>query len=170
MVRGKRKNFSRKEKTYFLKLSFFHISSLKGNVKTLIKKDYKRIMILVTKSERKALDDAGVLTYRRRLKNGGWEDANFTVVNRQHNSRDKSTYVVETPEILAFLGRYDDMNLQVIRPEQLQILREKGLIHDKDVQHVGEYNPDATVFIDREGKIRCKKVTSYMFELKIWRK
>lgn len=127
-------------------------------------------MIKITQTERDALDRAGLLQYRHRNKGGGMTDANFTVVNRQSNSRNKHYYVVESPEVLTFLEKYDNMNLQNIRAEQLQALIEQGCITQDNIQHYGEYKPEATVYIDREGKIRCKKITEYMLAMGIWKK
>lgn len=126
-------------------------------------------MILISKQEREALDKAGILQYHRKLKNGGFNDANFVVVNRQHNGRTKHTYVTELPEVLAFLGKYDSMNLQKITNEQLEVLKKDKLVTDKTIQKWGEYNPDATVYIDEDGCPRIKKVTSYMKKLGYWK-
>ena len=49
-------------------------------------------MIKVTKAEREALESVGLLRSRRTGYNAC--DANYTVVNREHRSRSKKTYVV----------------------------------------------------------------------------
>lgn len=127
-------------------------------------------MIKISKLEKEALDKAGLLQYRRRTRNGGQEDANFTVVNKFHPGRCKTYYVAELPEIMSFLGHFEDINLQPIRQNQLQILIDNNIVTDKNIQHVREFKPEATVFIKENGKIYCKKITEYMITMGIWKK
>lgn len=126
-------------------------------------------MILVTQSERKALELAGVLKPKKKLRGGGYQDSNFTVVNRSHKGKDKQTYVAETPDIMAFLGKFEELNLQKIRPEQLESLKISCGVNEAKIQNWGEYNPSATVFFDQKGQIYCKKIAQYMFVLGIWK-
>ena len=125
-------------------------------------------MILISKRERDVLEKAGLLQYKRKLKNGGFQDANFVVTNKQHKGRTKQTYITELPEILAFLGKYDAMNLQEITSDQLSVLKQ-DLVTEANIQNWGEYKPNATVFIDNKGVIRMKKVTPYMKKLGYWK-
>lgn len=124
-------------------------------------------MILVTRQEKETLDKVGLLRYRRTGLNP--QEPNFRVVNKDHSSRSKHYYVVEEPEILAFLHMYDGLNLQKIRKDQLEILKSKGLVSEDNIQHPNEYKVKATVYVDPEGQIRCKKISSYMFALNIWK-
>jgi hypothetical protein len=124
-------------------------------------------MVLISKEERKALDKVGLLRYKKVGFNG--QDQNFQVVNREHLSRDKSIYVVEEPEIMAFLGRYDNLNLQKINVLQLKSLREGGFVNDSNSQYWGTYNPNAVAYEDREGNWRIKKTSKMMLFLGLWK-
>ena len=124
-------------------------------------------MIKVTKAEREALESVGLLRSRRTGYNAC--DANYTVVNREHLSRSKKTYVVEEPEIMLFLGKYDNLNLQRINSVQYNQLVNKGYITPQNTQRWGEYVPGAICFQDWTGQWRIKKVTKMMFELGLWK-
>jgi len=124
-------------------------------------------MILITKDQRAALDKVGLLQYKRVGINA--QDQNFVVVNKEHVSRDKSYYVVESPEVMLFLGRYENLNLQKIRNDQLKMLQENKMLHDGNMQKWGTYVPNALAFEDEEGQWRIKKVTNLMLALGIWK-
>lgn len=124
-------------------------------------------MILITKYEREALDKVGLLKYKRTGINA--QDQNFVVVNKEHASRDKGYYVVESPEIMLFLGHYENLNLQRIRNDQLKALQDKKMLHDENMQKWGTYVPNALAFEDAYGQWRIKKVTNMMTFLGIWR-
>ena len=124
-------------------------------------------MILITKSERQALDNVGLLKYKRTGYNP--QDQNFQVVNREHCGRDKSIYVTEEPEIMAFLGRYENLNLQRVNDGQVKQLVSGGFLNDNNMQKWGTYVPNAIAFEDREGQWRIKKVTKLMLYLGIWK-
>jgi len=124
-------------------------------------------MILITKDQRAALDKVGLLQYKRVGINA--QDQNFVVVNKEHMSRDKSYYVVESPEVMLFLGRYENLNLQKIRNDQLKMLQENKMLHDGNMQKWGTYVPNALAFEDEEGQWRIKKVTNLMLALGIWK-
>ena len=65
-------------------------------------------MIKITKSQKEALENAGLIRYRK-VKNGvEVESPNIYVANREHLSRAKSYYVVEETKILKFLGLLTD--------------------------------------------------------------
>lgn len=125
-------------------------------------------MFAISRQERAQLEAVGLLKHRR---TGAFrQDANFTVTNREHCGRDKTTYVAEEPEICLFLGKYDLLAnpLQRLSPTQFKILTEKGYFNDKNIQHWGQYVPNAIAFEDSFGNWRCKKVTKIMIELGIW--
>ena len=124
-------------------------------------------MILITKSERQALDNVGLLKYKKTGYNP--QDQNFQVVNREHCGRDKSIYVTEEPEIMAFLGRYENLNLQRVNDGQVKQLVSGGFLNDNNMQKWGTYVPNAIAFEDREGQWRIKKVTKLMLFLGIWK-
>ena len=125
-------------------------------------------MILISRREKDDLDRVGLLKYKKDGLNP--QEPNFRVVNKLHSGRSKHYYVVEEPEILAFLQMYDTLNLQKIRKDQLEILKTKGLVAESNIQNPDEYKPKATVYISSDGQIRCKKISSYMFALNIWKK
>ena len=124
-------------------------------------------MILITKNERKALDEVGLLKYKKIGYNR--QDQNFQVVNREHVGRDKSIYVTEEPEIMAFLGRYENLNLQRINNGQVKQLISSGYLTENNMQKWGTYVPNAIAFEDRDGQWRCKKITKIMLYLGIWK-
>lgn len=124
-------------------------------------------MILISKREREALDKVGLLKYKRVGYNP--QDQNFQVVNREHCGRDKSIYVTEEPEIMAFLGHYENLNLQKVNESQMKQLKNGGFLDDNNTQAWGTYVPNAIAFEDRTGQWRIKKVTKLMVFLGIWK-
>lgn len=124
-------------------------------------------MILITCDQREALDRVGLLKYKRTGLHA--QDQNFVVVNKEHMSRDKAYYVVESPEVMLFLGYYDNLNLQRIRPDQLKSLKDGGYVSEKNMQKWGTYVPNAVAFEDVNGQWRIKKITNMMLYLNIWR-
>ena len=124
-------------------------------------------MIKISRSQRDALESAGLLKYRRRGFNP--QDQNFSVVNKEHVSRDKTYYVVEEPEIMLFLGFYENQNLQIISKRQYDQGITSKLFNESQVQKWGEYNPNAIVFIDYAGRYRVKRIAKIMIGLGIWK-
>lgn len=124
-------------------------------------------MILITKNEREALDAVGLLKYKKTGFNP--QDQNFQIVNKEHCSRDKSIYVTEEPEIMAFLGKYKNLNLQKITSSQLNQLIGASILKESNMQKWGEYVPNAIAFEDNEGQWRIKKITKIMLFLGIWK-
>lgn len=124
-------------------------------------------MILISKSERDELERVGLLKYKRVGINA--QDANFQVVNREHCSRDKATYVTEEAEIMSFLGKYDNLNLQRVSRTQFEQLKTEGFITEENFQKWGEYVPKAIAFEDSFGQKRIKKITKMMVFLNIWK-
>lgn len=123
-------------------------------------------MIKVSKYERKELERVGLLKDRRVGLNP--QDANYTVTNREHVGRDKTIYVAEEPEIMLFLGKYDELNLQRISPAQYKKLTDKKILTNENTQFWGEYKVNAICFQDSYGVYRCKKISKIMLELGIW--
>lgn len=124
-------------------------------------------MILISKEERKALDTVGLLKYKKTGFNP--QDQNFQIVNREHCSRDKSIYVTEEPEIMAFLGKYKNLNLQKISDSQLNQLVNASILKENNMQKWGYYVPNAIAFEDSEGQWRIKKITKIMLFLGFWK-
>ena len=124
-------------------------------------------MILITKDERAALDKVGLLKYKKTGINA--QDQNFVVVNKEHMSRDKSYYVVESPEVMLFLGHYENLNLQKVRKDQLKTLQDKKMLHEGNMQKWGTYVPNAIAFEDAYGQWRIKRITNLMLTLGIWK-
>jgi hypothetical protein len=124
-------------------------------------------MIKISRSQRDALESVGLLKYRRRGFNP--QDQNFSVVNKEHVSRDKTYYVVEEPEIMLFLGFYENQNLQIISKRQYDQGIINKLFNESQVQKWGEYNPNAIVFIDYAGRYRVKRIAKIMIGLGIWK-
>lgn len=123
-------------------------------------------MIKISKSERDNLKRVGLLKDRRIGMNG--QDANYTVANREHVGRDKTIYVTEEPEIMLFLGHYENLNLQKINAKQYKQLVDKGILNSNNTQYWGTFVPNAVAFEDATGGWRCKKVTKIMLELGLW--
>ena len=123
-------------------------------------------MIRISKYERKELERVGLLRSRKIGMNP--QDANYTVANKEHCSRDKTIYVAEDPEVMLFLGKYDEMNLQRISINQYNRLIDKKILTKDNTQIWGNYTPNAIAFQDAFGVWRCKKVSKIMLELGIW--
>lgn len=125
-------------------------------------------MIAITKKERDDLQENGLLQFKKVgvVK----EDSNFYVANKTHKSRDKSYYVVETPEILKYLGYYEDCNLQKISKNQLDNLLKNNYIAENQVQKEGKYVADAIAFVANDGRIFIEKIAKNMIFLGIWKR
>lgn len=67
-------------------------------------------MIKISHAQKKELEAAGLIRYRK-VKNGiEIQNSNLYVANREHLSRSKSYYVVEEAKIMKFLGLWKDTN------------------------------------------------------------
>jgi hypothetical protein len=131
------------------------------------KKNGRIKMILIDKFERQALDKVGLLKYRKTGRNP--QDQNFQVVNKEHCGRNKRTYVAEEPEVMAFLGHYESLNLQKINETQYKQLVTGGLLTPENSQKWRTYVPNAIAYEDKDGQWRIKKVTKLMLFLGIWK-
>ena len=65
-------------------------------------------MIKITKSQREALENAGLIRYRKTKGGVEIQSPNIYVANREHMSRSKTYYVVEEAKIMKFLGLWKD--------------------------------------------------------------
>lgn len=65
-------------------------------------------MIKISKSQKEALEKAGLIRYRKTKEGIEIQSPNIYVANREHLSRSKSYYVVEEPKIMKFLGFWKD--------------------------------------------------------------
>ena len=70
---------------------------------------------------------------------------------------------------MAFLGKYDNLNLQRINESQLNQLISANMLNDNNMQKWGTYVPNAIAFEDKEGQWRLKKITKLMLFLGIWK-
>ena len=70
---------------------------------------------------------------------------------------------------MAFLGRYENLNLQRINDGQLNQLISANMLNDNNMQKWGTYVPNAIAFEDRTGQWRIKKITKMMLYLGIWK-
>lgn len=61
-------------------------------------------MIKISKSQKEALENAGLIRYRKVKDGTEIQSPNIYVANREHLSRSKTYYVVEEPRIMKFLG------------------------------------------------------------------
>ncbi len=124
-------------------------------------------MVKITKTEREALERVGLLRHKRTGYNAC--DPSFYVANKEHTGRNKHTYIVESPEVMKFLGRYEDQNLQRINEKQYESLCEAGLITEENTQYWGKYNPKAICYQNQFGEFRIAKITSLMMHLGLWK-
>lgn len=124
-------------------------------------------MVKITKSEREALERVGLLRHKKVGYNAC--DPSFYVANKEHTGRNKHTYIVESPEVMKFLGRYEDQNLQRINEKQYESLCEAGLVNEKNTQYWGQYNPKAICYQSQFGEFRIAKITPLMMHLGLWK-
>lgn len=124
-------------------------------------------MVKITKTEREALEKVGLLKHKKTGYNSC--DPSFYVANKEHTGRNKHTYIVESPEVMKFLGRYENQNLQRINEKQYESLCEAGLVHEKNTQYWGQYNPKAICYQSQFGDFRVAKITPIMMHLGLWK-
>lgn len=124
-------------------------------------------MVKITKQEREALERVGLLRHKKVGYNSC--DPSFYVANKEHTGRNKHTYIVEDPEVMKFLGRYENQNLQRINSNQYESLVENGYISEKNIQRWGEYNSKAICYENQFGEYRIAKITSLMMFLGLWK-
>ena len=65
-------------------------------------------MIKITKAQKEALENAGLVRYRKVKAGVEIQSPNIYVANREHLSRSKTYYVVEETKIMKFLGLWTD--------------------------------------------------------------
>lgn len=66
-------------------------------------------LIKITKSQKEALEKAGLIRYRKVVNGIETQSPNIYVASREHLSRSKTYYVVEEPKIMKFLGLWKDI-------------------------------------------------------------
>lgn len=128
-------------------------------------------MIQINKREKVALQKAGALKYKLQpSRKHPAQEANFVTVNRQKSGPKRHTYIIETIEILAFLGRWDSLSfLQKITPTQAKMITDAGLVEENQIQRYGEYKEGAVMFVSYDGTYRIKKITELMKAAGIWK-
>lgn len=127
-------------------------------------------LIKISKNERNLLQDAGLIKERKVNKNGLiTQDANLVVCNKEHVGKNSKTYyVVESFDILAFLGKYDMINVQKITDDQLASLMDKGYVNNSNIQTWGNFVKGAIVFQDYKGQYYVKKISKMLLDVGIW--
>lgn len=127
-------------------------------------------MIKINKDERIALEVAGLIKYRKVNNRGNvTQDANLVVCNREHIGKNSKTYyVVESFEVLAFLGKYDKINVQKITQAQFNSLKDKGYVTNDNVQTWRSYVPNALVYQDWNGQYYVRKIAKILLDAGIW--
>ena len=112
-------------------------------------------MIFINKFDKKRLEKVGLWKHER--KGRFPQESNFSVCNKQHNSSSKTYYVVENIEVMRFLELWDRANVIQISQTQLEKLKLKKIIHNKNIQKYGEYVIGAKCFIANNGNIYLAK-------------
>lgn len=124
-------------------------------------------MVRISKYEREQLDKFGLIKYRRTGMNP--QDATIQVTNKEHVSRDKTYYVTEEPQIMKFLGKFENLNMQKINKTQLKSLMDANMATKDNIQNAGEYKPEAFIYVKENGIILMDKVRKCMLFLGIWK-
>ena len=112
-------------------------------------------MELINKFDKKRLEKVGLWKHRQEGKNS--QESNFSVCNKQHNSRAKTYYVVENVETMRFLEMWDKANVVKISSQQLEELKSKKIISEQNIQRYNEYVVNAKCFIANNGDIYVAK-------------
>ena len=127
-------------------------------------------MIRITKQEREALENVGLIRYRKQFGSRIIQDSNLVITNREHIGKNSKTYyIVEEPAVLKFLGYYDGLNLQRINAKQHETLVKEGLLDENNTQHWGEYKANAICYENQFGERRIAKVAKLMVALGLWK-
>lgn len=121
-------------------------------------------MILINKFDKKRLEKVGL--WRHERKGRFSQESNFSVCNKQHNSRAKTYYVVEEVDVMRFLQMWDKANVINISQKQLNDLKLKKIINEHNIQHYNEYIVGAKCFIANNGKIYVAREKRTMLALK----
>jgi hypothetical protein len=108
-------------------------------------------MVLINKYDKMKLEKVGLWKHQRTGKNS--QDSNFTVCNKDHNSRAKTYYVVEELEVMRFLGIWDKSDVIKINQTQFDKLKELNFLNDKNIQKYNTYIPYAKCFISNTNEI-----------------
>ena len=120
-------------------------------------------MVLINKFDKKRLEKVGLWKHKREGKFA--QDSNFSVCNKQHNSRAKTYYIVETFETMRFLEMWDRANVVKISNQQLEKLQNKKIITEKNIQKYDEYIVEAKCFIAKNGDIYVARENKILFAL-----
>lgn len=120
-------------------------------------------MVLINKFDKKRLEKAGL--WKHKQKGRFSQESNFSVCNKQHNSRAKTYYIVETFDVMRFLEMWDKSNVKRISEQELKKLKDKKIITEKNTQKYGEYVENAKCFIARNGDIYISRENKILFAL-----
>ena len=108
-------------------------------------------MVLINKYDKMKLEKVGLWRHKREGRNS--QESNFTVCNKDHNSRAKTYYIVEELETMRFLGMWDKSNVVKINLNQFNKLKELNILNEKNIQQYSTYIPNARCFISNNNDI-----------------
>ena len=120
-------------------------------------------MELINKFDKKRLEKVGLWKHKQSGKNS--QESNFSVCNKQHNSRSKTYYVVENLDVMRFLEMWDKANVMKISQQQFEDLLQKKIISEDNIQKYNEYVVNAKCFIANNGDIYVAKDKKIMLAL-----
>lgn len=121
-------------------------------------------MILINKIDKKRLEKVGLWKHKRQGKFA--QESNFSVCNKQHNSRAKTYYIVENEDVMRFLGIWDKSNVIQITHQQFENLKKKKIINENNIQKYDEYIVGAKCFIANSGDIYVARDKKILLALK----
>lgn len=121
-------------------------------------------MTLINKFDKKRLEKVGLWKHKREGRYS--QESNFSVCNKQHNSRAKTYYIVENADVMRFLEMWDKANVKQISSQQLEELKEKNIVTEKNIQRYNEYIEDAKCFIANNGDIYVAREKKILLALK----
>lgn len=100
-------------------------------------------LISISKLDKQNLEKAGLLKHCNKTKR---TIPNFYISGKQHKSRDKNCFMVDTDIVLKFIGRFDSFKLPKITKEQFDSLVEAKLITENTIQNYGTYVKGANCY------------------------
>lgn len=122
-------------------------------------------MIPINKFDKKRLEKVGLWRHKREGRHS--QESNFSVCNKRHKSRAKTYYIVEEIDVMRFLGMWNNANVKKISQKQFDILKEKNIINDRNIQKYDEYVEHAKCFFDKNGDIYVAKERKILLTLNI---
>lgn len=121
-------------------------------------------MVLINKIDKEKLEKVGLWKHKRQGKFA--QESNFSVCNKQHNSRAKTYYIVENEEVMRFLGMWEKSNVVQISLQQFEELKRKKIIDENNIQRYNEYVIGAKCFIANDGNVYVAREKKMLLALK----